>query len=300
MALRLPAFLAVRHLSFDDGVYGASAMAMRTGALPFREVFSSQGPLFLPLVWLFDLLGLRTLDAPRLLAVASGLALVAGHLVGRPGPAPVTGAAAVAAGLVATSGSVLWVTGPLTSDGPGLALAAWAVTAALWYRRAPSLRLALLTGALLGAALSVKSLLLGAVVPVGWALLPGANRRRTSAGRRSPVVAPGRVAVRAEAGSPSARRSALPAPSAWRSPSPGASATSGTRPSATTSKPRAPALPSATSARWSRRSGTGTSPSSSPSSPQPSPSAVCHTPTRPTPPTRPSIEPERFAHRYGG
>ena len=41
---------------------------LRTGALPFRQVFSSQGPLFLPLVWLFDLLGLRTLDAPRLLA----------------------------------------------------------------------------------------------------------------------------------------------------------------------------------------------------------------------------------------
>ena len=52
VALRFPALLAVRHLSFDDGVYGASAVALRTGALPFREVFSSQGPLFLPLVWL--------------------------------------------------------------------------------------------------------------------------------------------------------------------------------------------------------------------------------------------------------
>ena len=76
VALRIPAYLAVRHVSFDDGAYGASAVAMRAGGLPFREVFSSQGPLFLPLVWLFDLLGLRTLDAPRLLAVASGLALV--------------------------------------------------------------------------------------------------------------------------------------------------------------------------------------------------------------------------------
>jgi hypothetical protein len=179
LALRIPAFLAVRHLSFDDGVYGASAVAMRAGGLPFREVFSSQGPLFLPLVWLFDLLGLRTLDAPRLLAVASGLALVVATWSAARAMRLSAPAAGVAAGLVATSGSVLWVAGPLTSDGPGLALAAGAVAAALWYRRSPSLGRALLAGALLGAALSVKSLLLGAAVPVGWALLP--NRRHLAA-----------------------------------------------------------------------------------------------------------------------
>jgi hypothetical protein len=179
VALRIPAYLALRHVSFDDGVYGASAVAMRTGALPFREVFSSQGPLFLPLVWLSDLAGLRTLDAPRLLAVASGLALVVATWSAARAVRLSAAAAAVAAALVATSGSVLWVTGPLTSDGPGLALAAWAVAAALWYRREPSLRLAVVAGALLGAALSVKSLLLGAAVPVGWALLP--NRRHLGA-----------------------------------------------------------------------------------------------------------------------
>ena len=130
-ALRIPAYLAARHLSFDDGVYGASAVAMRHGGLPFRDVFSSQGPLFLPLVWLADLLGLRTLDAPRLLAVLSGLALLLATWSAARAMQLSTGAAVLAAGLVATSGSVLWVTGPLTSDAPGLALAAWAVTAAL-------------------------------------------------------------------------------------------------------------------------------------------------------------------------
>jgi hypothetical protein len=178
-ALRIPAYLATRHLSFDDGVYGASAVAMRHGGLPFREVFSSQGPLFLPLVWLADLLGLRTFDAPRLLAVASGLALVLATWSAARALQLSSGAAALAAGLVATSGSVLWVTGPLTSDGPGLALAAWAVTASLWYRRSPSLRLAIAAGVLLGAALSVKSLLLAAGLPVAWALLP--NRRHFAA-----------------------------------------------------------------------------------------------------------------------
>ena len=170
VALRIPAYLAVRHLSFDDGVYGASAVAMRAGGLPFRQVFSSQGPLFLPLVWLFDGLGLRTFDSPRLLAMASGLALVVATWSAARALQLSPAAAGLAAGLVATSGSVLWVTGPLTSDGPGLALAAWAVAAALWYRRSPSLRWALLAGGLLGAALSVKSLLIGAAVPVGWAL----------------------------------------------------------------------------------------------------------------------------------
>ncbi|HEV3362854.1 MAG TPA: hypothetical protein VG795_01720 [Acidimicrobiia bacterium] len=179
VALRLPAYMALRHLSFDDGVYGASAIAMRAGGLPYRDVFSSQGPLFLPLVWLADLVGLRTLDAPRLLAVASGVALVLATWSAARAMRLSTGAAALAAGLVATSGSVLWVTGPLTSDGPGLALAAWAVTAALWYRRSPSVRWAVGAGLLLGAALSVKSLLLAAGLPVAWVLL--ANRRHFAA-----------------------------------------------------------------------------------------------------------------------
>ena len=179
VALRIPAYLAGRHLGFDDGVYGASAVAMRHGGLPFRDVFSSQGPLFLPLVWLADLVGLRTLDAPRLLAVASGLALVLATWSAARALQLSTGATVLAAGLVATSGSLLWVTGPLTSDGPGLALASWAVTAALWYRRSPSLRWAVTAGVLLGAALSVKSLLLAAGLPVAWVLLR--NRRHLAA-----------------------------------------------------------------------------------------------------------------------
>ena len=188
-AIRIPAFLAVRHLSFDDGVYGASAVAMRAGGLPFRDVFSSQGPLFLPLVWLFDLLGFRTLDAPRLLALASGAALVAATWSAARALRLSPAGSALAALLVAGSGSVLWVTGPLTSDGPGLALATGAVAAALWYRREPSLGRAALAGALLGAALSVKSLLLGAAVPVGWALLPTGGPAGEAPGRRwQPLV----------------------------------------------------------------------------------------------------------------
>ncbi|HEX5588379.1 MAG TPA: hypothetical protein VFZ17_13785, partial [Acidimicrobiia bacterium] len=73
LLLRLPMFFAPRALVFDDGVFASSALAMRAGELPFRDVFSSQGPLFPPLVFAGDLLGLRSLDAPRVLLVAAGV-----------------------------------------------------------------------------------------------------------------------------------------------------------------------------------------------------------------------------------
>ena len=75
---------------------------MRNGELPFHDIFSSQGPVFLPLLWVADLVGLRTLDAPRLLSVAAGVLLAiavyacAGHVTSR-------GNALLAAGLVTTS-----------------------------------------------------------------------------------------------------------------------------------------------------------------------------------------------------
>jgi hypothetical protein len=171
VAIRIPAYLATRHLSFDDGVYGASAVAMRDGALPFRDVFSSQGPLFLPLVWLADVAGFRTFDAPRLLALASAVALAVATWSAARALRLSAAAATVAAGLVVTSGSVLWVTGPLTSDGPSLALATATVAAALWYRHRPTMVRALLIGVLMGATLSVKSLLVATAVPVGLILL---------------------------------------------------------------------------------------------------------------------------------
>lgn len=75
LGVRLPAFRAPAELSYDDGVYQAAAISMRTGALPFRQVFSAQGPLFYPAVWFADLLGFRTDHAPRIAAVAAGIAI---------------------------------------------------------------------------------------------------------------------------------------------------------------------------------------------------------------------------------
>ena len=122
LLVRTPALLSSKALTFDDGVFSLSALAMRDGGIPFADVFSSQGPLFLPLVWLGDLLGLRSINSPRILGLLAGVGavaltyLVALRLRDRT-------AALLAGALVATSGALAWVTGPLAADGPAIAFA---------------------------------------------------------------------------------------------------------------------------------------------------------------------------------
>jgi 4-amino-4-deoxy-L-arabinose transferase-like glycosyltransferase len=172
VAIRLPAVFAERHLTFDDGVFGASAVAMRHGGEPFKQVFSSQGPLFLPLLWLVDLLGLRRLDSPRLLAVLAGVALVvAVYLIGR-ALTDRTGAL-LAAGLTSVSASVLWVTGPLAADGVALALATVAMLLVLRWREDVTIGRAIWIGIAVSAAISVKALLGVVLLPVVVVLLAG-------------------------------------------------------------------------------------------------------------------------------
>ncbi len=122
LVVRIPAYSSPRALSFDDGVFSNSAVAMRAGGVPFRDVFSSQGPLFLPLVWLGDLIGFRTMDSPRVIAVVSGMVVVAAvywtasQVTDRCG-------ALVAGALAATSGGLMWVTVSLAAVGPARAIA---------------------------------------------------------------------------------------------------------------------------------------------------------------------------------
>jgi len=168
--LRVPAYLASAHLTFDDGVFGASAVAMRAGGKPFAEVFSSQGPLFLPLVWAGDLLGGRTASSPRLLAVLSGCLLVgAVYALGR--SVADRAGALLAGALVGTSIGLLGITAPLAADGPALAFATVGVALAVAWRRSPTPWHAVGIGLAVGAALSVKSLVAPAVVPVALVLL---------------------------------------------------------------------------------------------------------------------------------
>jgi hypothetical protein len=186
VALRLPAFLASTHLTVDDGVFGASAVAMRAGGQPFRDVFSSQGPLFLPLVWVADLVGFRTANAPRVLSLAAALLLVlCTYAAGR----AVTdrGGALLAAGLVSFTASSLWVTGPLAADGAALAFATATMAMVLRWRDEVTVRRAVWIGLGVGATVSVKALLGAVILPAALVLL---------AGRRvAPVVAGATAAV---------------------------------------------------------------------------------------------------------
>src|SRR4029453_16255246 len=135
--LRIPAFVASRHLTYDDGFFGLSPVGMRDGVVPFRDLFSPQGPLHLPLLYIADLVGLRTTTAPRVLPLVAGPALTAvtsaagRRLTSRYG-------AIVAAVLVTTSGSVLWTTAGIASDGPALAFAIGAVAVSFGYTQAPT------------------------------------------------------------------------------------------------------------------------------------------------------------------
>ena len=178
LLLRLPALFATRSLVFDDGVFAASALAMRRGELPFRDIFSSQGPAFLPLVWVGDLLGFRTLDSPRVLSVVSGIVVTvatyscARHVTSRAN-------ALFAAGLVTTSGSILWVTGPINGDGPSIALSVLAVALALRARdHVARFTDALWVGLAGGAAASIKATSVPAVLAAGVVLILVRRRLR--------------------------------------------------------------------------------------------------------------------------
>src|SRR5262245_40487471 len=115
--IRLPVFLASRHVGYDDGVFGLSALLLRDGATPYRELWSPQGPLHLPLLFVADLVGLRTGQSPRVLPLASGIAAtLLVYAIGR--RIGTRRGALLAAALVTATGSLLWTTGPITSDGP--------------------------------------------------------------------------------------------------------------------------------------------------------------------------------------
>lgn len=184
LAVRVPAYFADRGLTFDDGVFANSVIAMRHGGVPFRDVFSSQGPLFLPLVFVFDLLGGRTLDSPRIIAVASGVTVVVVTYLVALRAADRLGAL-VAGGLIATSGALAWVTGPLAADGPALAFAVLAVLASLRLRDHPGELNAIWLGLATGAVLSTKSLEAPVLIVVVLVLLApvvsAARRRRLDA-----------------------------------------------------------------------------------------------------------------------
>jgi hypothetical protein len=167
VVVRLPTFLSMRTLSFDDAVFGATVLDMRRGLVPYGGVFASQGPLHLPLLYAGDVLGLHTIDGPRVTPMLAGIVvtLTAFAIARRLGAS--RRVATVVALLLATTGTMLWTTGPITGDGPATALTAIAVWAALRYRDDARLTDAILAGGFFGAALATKPIVVAAIVPLG-------------------------------------------------------------------------------------------------------------------------------------
>src|SRR5918995_94416 len=156
VVLRIPAYVAGRHLTYDDGFFGLSAIEMRDGVVPFRDLFSPQGPLHLPLLYVADLVGLRTTNAPRVLPMVAGAVVtVVTYAAGRRITSRL--GAIVAALLVTTSGSVLFTTTGIASDGPALAFAIGAAAVAFGYTQTPTSPRAVAAGALLGAAVAADA-----------------------------------------------------------------------------------------------------------------------------------------------
>jgi 4-amino-4-deoxy-L-arabinose transferase-like glycosyltransferase len=173
--LRIPAYFAPMNLGYDDGGYGLAAIAMREGYDPFRDIFSSQGPLFLPLLRVADLVGFQTFDAPRILPVVAGaVATVAVYFAGL--EIMDRGRAILAAALTGSSGILLWTTGPITSDGTAAAISISAVAVALAYRRRPATVTAIVIAVLAGSAFSVKNLLVTPALVIAWLLVVSRKR----------------------------------------------------------------------------------------------------------------------------
>jgi hypothetical protein len=179
VVMRLGALFAPRHLSLDDGAYGVSTIDMRHGFAPYKDLFASQGPLHFPLLFVGDALGLHALNAPRVAPFLAGIAVAVGvwAVARRLGSAPTP--ALIAALLAATTGSILWTTGPVSADGLAAAFTIWAVWAALVFRDSPRLGWAVATGALAGCAVATKPLMFPALFAIAWWLWA---RRRVSDG----------------------------------------------------------------------------------------------------------------------
>jgi len=172
--VRLPLLFATLPAAYDNGVYAMSVAAMRSGARPFRDVFSSQGPTFLPILRGFDILGFERPWAPRLAMVAAGVAIAVGTVtvVRRVRSTE----ASIALGLAAaTSSAVVIASGPLESDGIALAFGIAAVATALSDRQGRAVPIAV--GVLAALSIATKSLLIAPAAAVAFWLV---WRRRSS------------------------------------------------------------------------------------------------------------------------
>ena len=156
----------------DEGIRGIQLLLMSAGYRPMQEIYSSQGPLLLDMLYPFYKLFGETLGAARLaVGVYSLLGILGVYVAARAVGGPVGGT--VAALLLTVSPNYLRNSRQALAEVPALAPAILAVAAALEYQRTGRRVWLIVAGLLLGVALLVKPIIAAAVVPIALAALLG-------------------------------------------------------------------------------------------------------------------------------
>lgn len=155
---------------FDEGIRAEQLLLMSHGFRPYRDIYASQGPLLLDIMYpLASVLG-GTLGGARLaVGLISLVGILGAYWSAREAAGPF-------AGLLA---AVILVANPLYLEGsrlalaevPSLAPALLALPAGLRYQRVGSRRWLVLAALLLSIAVLIKPMVIGATVPVAAAVL---------------------------------------------------------------------------------------------------------------------------------
>jgi hypothetical protein len=156
----------------DEGIRGIQLLLMSAGYRPMQEIYSSQGPLLLDMLYpLYRLFG-ETLGAARLaIGVYSLFGIVGVYVAARAVGGPVAGT--VAALLLTFSPNYLRNSRQALAEVPALAPAILAVAAAFEYQRSGRRIWLVVSGVLLGVALLIKPIVAAVVVPIALAALLG-------------------------------------------------------------------------------------------------------------------------------
>ena len=154
----------------DESVHAMQLLLMRQGYRPFQEIYNSQGPLMLDLLYPPYLLFGGNLAAARLAAGLYALVGIVGvYWIARQLAGPL--AAAVAALLLTLNSAYLGNSRQALAETVTLAPAILAVGAALRYSLAGRRGWLVVSGTLLGLSLLAKPLSLPAAVPIGLLIL---------------------------------------------------------------------------------------------------------------------------------
>jgi 4-amino-4-deoxy-L-arabinose transferase-like glycosyltransferase len=151
--------------SFDEGIRSEQMLLMAAGFRPFRDIFASQGPILLDLLFPFYLGFGQSLEAIRLgVVITSIVAMIGAYWTARLAAGPIAGIATL--GLLAISPAFLESSRLALAEAPSLAPSIWAVGAALRYQATGRVRWGVAAGVLLALGVLVKPMVLAVCLPV--------------------------------------------------------------------------------------------------------------------------------------